>query len=208
MMIEREVSSQNKIIEAAIKVFAQYGYDKASTTLIAKAAGLSKGLIFHYFGNKSDLYAATYQSAVEIMINELMDKINYDQPDMLLRLRESVQLKLQLMQDFPDIFEFVKIAYYEQPPELRDKFKQINADLLDQSMGKLYQNIDYSLFRPDVNVGLAMTTINNTLEKWSENYVQSHYRESLANFDPEDTLVHLDAFLKLFRTCFYKEAAP
>lgn len=47
---------QDRIINAAMKEFAQKGYDKASTNEMVKEAGISKGLLFHYFQNKKQLY--------------------------------------------------------------------------------------------------------------------------------------------------------
>ena len=38
---------QDRMINAALKVFAIYGFNKASTDDIVKEAGISKGLLFH-----------------------------------------------------------------------------------------------------------------------------------------------------------------
>ena len=50
-MTEKESS----IINSAISLFAQDGYDGTSTRLIAKKAGVSEGLIFKHFKNKRGL---------------------------------------------------------------------------------------------------------------------------------------------------------
>ncbi|AKA68808.1 TetR/AcrR family transcriptional regulator [Clostridium scatologenes] len=47
---------KNRIIKAALKEFAIKGYEEASTNNIVKEAGISKGMIFHYFENKKNLY--------------------------------------------------------------------------------------------------------------------------------------------------------
>ena len=44
------------VLNAAMEVFAEYEYKKASTDLIAAKAGVSKGLLFYYFHNKKSLY--------------------------------------------------------------------------------------------------------------------------------------------------------
>ena len=43
---------QLSVLNAAMEVFAEYEYKKASTDLIAAKAGVSKGLLFYYFHNK------------------------------------------------------------------------------------------------------------------------------------------------------------
>ena len=40
---------QDRMINAALKAFAVNGYKRASTDEIVKDAGISKGLLFHYF---------------------------------------------------------------------------------------------------------------------------------------------------------------
>jgi AcrR family transcriptional regulator len=44
-----------KILEAAVRLFAQKGYSASSTSEIAKTAGVSEGTIFNYFKTKKEL---------------------------------------------------------------------------------------------------------------------------------------------------------
>ena len=47
---------REKILLACIDEFSAHGYQNASTNRIVKAAGISKGLLFHYFDNKKTLF--------------------------------------------------------------------------------------------------------------------------------------------------------
>ena len=47
---------QDRILNAAMEEFARNGYKNTSTNKIVKQAGISKGLLFHYFSNKKELY--------------------------------------------------------------------------------------------------------------------------------------------------------
>ena len=57
---------QDRMINAALKVFALNGYKHASTDDIVKEAGISKGLLFHYFGSKAGVYEFIYESKVRL----------------------------------------------------------------------------------------------------------------------------------------------
>jgi len=46
------------ILDSAEELFAEHGFNGTSTALIAKSAGVAKGLLFYYFPAKSDLLAA------------------------------------------------------------------------------------------------------------------------------------------------------
>ncbi|MBC8527237.1 MAG: TetR/AcrR family transcriptional regulator [Candidatus Cloacimonetes bacterium] len=52
---EMREKSRNQIIEKALEIFAEHGYYKTSIEMIAKAAGISKGLIYNYFKSKDEL---------------------------------------------------------------------------------------------------------------------------------------------------------
>jgi AcrR family transcriptional regulator len=47
--------TQKSLLEAALKVFAKQGYHASSMAEIAKKAGVSKGLAYHYFSSKEEL---------------------------------------------------------------------------------------------------------------------------------------------------------
>ncbi len=49
---------REQIIEAALRVFAQKGFDRATNKDIADKAGITPGLIYHYFKSKEDLLRA------------------------------------------------------------------------------------------------------------------------------------------------------
>lgn len=54
----RKIDVENvreKILRAAMKVFAEHGYFRAPIHLVAQEARVSKGLIFWYFNSKDDL---------------------------------------------------------------------------------------------------------------------------------------------------------
>lgn len=47
--------SKKRIVEAAIKIFSQHGYNGATIRMIAKEAGISVGGVYLYFKNKEEL---------------------------------------------------------------------------------------------------------------------------------------------------------
>ena len=51
----RGTSKRERILRAAVDVFAEYGYFNAKVAQIAKAAGVADGTIYLYFDGKEDL---------------------------------------------------------------------------------------------------------------------------------------------------------
>lgn len=60
-----------QILETACRVFGTSGYAATSVADVADAAGISKPLIYNYFGSKDGLYAACLRHAAGILTGEI-----------------------------------------------------------------------------------------------------------------------------------------
>ena len=78
---------QDRIINAALRSFALGGYLHASTDDIVKLAGISKGLIFHYFETKLGLYQFVYDYSIRVINLEIRAAMSGDITD-LFAIRE------------------------------------------------------------------------------------------------------------------------
>src|SRR4029450_976328 len=58
LVADEETSKRRQILEGARKVFMDLGFDGASMGEIARAAGVSKGTLYVYFADKSQLFSA------------------------------------------------------------------------------------------------------------------------------------------------------
>jgi AcrR family transcriptional regulator len=60
-----------QILRAAIQVVARHGFEAASASLIAAQAGVSKGLIWHYFTDKTDLMKQAVVETIRVIRDEI-----------------------------------------------------------------------------------------------------------------------------------------
>lgn len=58
-----------RLLDAARKVFAKYGYDGASLDQVANAAGMTKGAVYHHFDSKADLFWALAETRLSGQLN-------------------------------------------------------------------------------------------------------------------------------------------
>ncbi|GIN94856.1 TetR family transcriptional regulator [Siminovitchia terrae] len=69
------------IIEAALKLFTQHGYEGASLADIAKEVGIHKSSIYTHFQKKEDLFFAVFDYAMSDYrehLKQLLNTIQYD----------------------------------------------------------------------------------------------------------------------------------
>ena len=64
--------SRQKILDAALEVFAKQSYHSASVGSIAKTAGISKGLMYNYFKSKEDMLNELMIGMMENLMCEFM----------------------------------------------------------------------------------------------------------------------------------------
>lgn len=64
--------TREQIRKAAFQLFAEEGYSNTSISAVAKKAGVSKGLIYHYFDSKEEILGAIFDQLVEVG-DEILD---------------------------------------------------------------------------------------------------------------------------------------
>ncbi|MBO0472258.1 TetR/AcrR family transcriptional regulator [Enterococcus ureasiticus] len=127
-----------RILQAALKQFATYGYQKANTDEIARDAGVSKGLIFHYFGKKQVLYERTISRVIDFLIEQSSDLFTKQYTDLVEVVVVSTRYKIKLEQEYPDYIHLLIAAYaqkYSLPNEIQEKL----AQYMDENMEIVHQ---------------------------------------------------------------------
>jgi AcrR family transcriptional regulator len=66
------IDSRERLLHAALRLFAEKGFAKTSTREIAQAAGANIAAISYYFGDKAGLYAATFTEPMGGNVGELI----------------------------------------------------------------------------------------------------------------------------------------
>lgn len=108
---------QDRIINAALKVFALNGYQHASTDDIVKEAHISKGLLFHYFDSKIGVYSFLYDYCTKLLSLELSSAIDPSETSYFEIRRQMEAAKLQALKSYPYMLLFMNRSQRETVPE-------------------------------------------------------------------------------------------
>jgi AcrR family transcriptional regulator len=117
---------RKQILQAAIAVFAEKGFDRATIADVARAAGVAEGSIYNYFKSKEDLLIGipryVIQPPVE-SINALLDTLDADTlppPEQMLTLMAR-NLVTTLRQN-AHVFRILLYALTAMSPQTREKY--------------------------------------------------------------------------------------
>ncbi len=203
-IVDLEEKRRDAILNAALKEFATKGFDEASTNVIAKESGISKGLMFHYVSSKKELFLFLYDYCTDMINQEYLELMNFNERDIFERLRQSYLLQLDLLQKHPWIFEFNKVSVVT-------KSEEINKELAERLKGKqslcyetMFDLIDESRFREGLDVERCKQLI-----LWANagftNQILEDIRNSENNeLDYDKIIARIDGYFNELRKLFYK----
>ena len=135
---------QDRIINAALKVFAKNSYRHASTDEVVKEAGISKGLIFHYFESKAGLYEFLFEYSARFMLLELSREVSSSETDFFELIRQMERARMQVMKLYPYMQQFLNMSLKETCREA-DRIAGRRAEYEERMLSYTRQP-DYSVF--------------------------------------------------------------
>ncbi|SDM99426.1 TetR/AcrR family transcriptional regulator [Bacillus sp. OK048] len=195
---------QDRIINAAIKEFAQKGYDSASTNEIVKEAGISKGILFHYFKNKKQLFFFLFDYCYNVVADEFYKKVDLTEKDFFKRIRQAVQIKTELQTQYPEILTFIQEAMMQDSPEIKAEFDKKKQELTAVNINIIYEGIDLSKFRDDVDVQKILKIIAWTFEKMSDEELLKAKMLPDHKIDYDKIYIEAEEYFEIFIKGFYK----
>jgi len=199
-----EESKRQRILNAALKEFAENGYEQASTNRIVKNAGIGKGMLFYYFNNKRELYQYLIDYSVDITVNEFLNLIDTTESDFIDRMKQVSELKMKLIADNPDIMNFMGTLILTQELELPAELITRMVELKKLGNAKLYDNIDTSLFRADVDVNKVYKLIQWSLEGYQNELTNRLKGQKMSAIDMNPLWNEFYEYLEIMKKSFYK----
>ena len=163
---------QDRMINAALKVFSQYGYYHASTDEIVKTAGISKGLLFHYFVNKIGVYGFLYDYATRFVTLELTNNVEKNETGFFELYNQILAAKVAAMTKYPYIFLFLNKAdeedYLEAVDEISDRREKYH-----RIMEALRERADITIFAEGVDYKKVGDILDYTVDGILEDTIKS-----------------------------------
>jgi TetR/AcrR family transcriptional regulator len=189
---------QDAIINASLRTFSEDGYKRASTDVIVRRAGISKGLLFHYFISKKGLYSFIYDYSVRFMSLELTQSVKKEEKDFFELIRQIEYAKTRVMKNYPYMEKFLNGVKFEKHPDalaaLREGEKE-NA--MEQIYNGLYRQTDLTKFQDRIDIKKVIHILN-----WcSEGFMREAFE---SDPDMDDMNVEYAKYIKMLRDHLYR----
>ena len=137
---ERQERSRKEIYQAALEEFGTYGYDKVNMERICGNHGISKGMMYHYYSGKDDLFLLCVEDtfcALKSYIEQYMAQSR--EPDAVAQIKNFFMIREYFLQLHPErklIFETAVLRppdhLHGQIQKLWSPLRQLNREFLEQ----------------------------------------------------------------------------
>jgi AcrR family transcriptional regulator len=201
-IMSMEEEKRNRLIQVAMQEFTK-GYSLANTVEITKNAGISKGLLFHYFGSKKGLFLFLMKYAAETVKSEYM-KVTLDSRDFLENIRRVSLTAGYLSFQYPVLYKFLGKGAFSLSEVFPEGIpKELNSGF-EKMMLQIYENADTSLFRNDIDTEKACNIIIWTMKGFSDKLMAygSELDDYKANYDQIEK--ELEEYLQILRKTLYR----
>ncbi len=163
-LLFKMTDKQERILQAALELFSNEGYNATSTSKIGKKAGVSEGLIFRHFTNKQGLLNAIIKDA-EVRIGEVLIPIIAEN-DPKSVLRKTIELPFSVKESE---FDFWRLQF-----KLKWEIRYNNPEKMQPLIDKLawaFEALQYE------NSNLEAVLLNQIIESISSEILKGNLKQ-------------------------------
>ncbi len=150
----KDGDKRERILAAAISVFAQKGFYATRVSEIAKAASVADGTIYLYFENKEDVLVSIFQDRIGQLVEVLKEKIA-EADSFEEQIRRIVELQLGLLEGQRDLAEVVTVNLRQSSSLLKQYAVPLFREYLDVIGTVIANGQKAGTFRADLNPKIA-----------------------------------------------------
>jgi AcrR family transcriptional regulator len=178
----KSMERRRRVLAAANRCFSRNGFRKASVDMIAEDAGVSKGLVFSFFGHKDGLFDAVIEQTLTAWTGFAAHQASrfHDQP------------LLELISMFRGSFEFashtpmLRVLMANGDREILERLPSLPRTVRDwqgRFADVIQRGITHGVFRADIDPHLASLVIHDVQELYLDQMIDT----GNSGYDPDRT---------------------
>ena len=146
-MVNETQDTRQRIREAAIRVFAREGFDRASVKSIAVEAGVAVGSIYNHFEDKDDLLVSIFEEEFNARLS-FLDELRSGSGPVLLQIEALIEAHFQKVRQYPELAELLLYERFRPGGRLRERIIPLQRRIVERIEEILRTGIDAGWVRP------------------------------------------------------------
>lgn len=141
---EKNQQTRRRIMDNALAEFSKRGYGASSVNTICASREISKGIIYHYFNTKDELYLACVQECFDRLTDHLRSALTAGQGTVQEQLEQYFSARMAFFQMYP-VYQPIFCEAVISPPDhllpqiqaCRQAFDDLTVDTLERLLRPL-----------------------------------------------------------------------
>lgn len=155
---EKNLLSRRKILDSAVMEFASQGYGLSSVNTICTAGSISKGILYHYFKDKDELYLVCIQELFDALTEHLTTALTKQSGTVEMRLEQYFDARLCFFQTYPSYHKLFCDVVIAPPQHLAQAIREIRTAFDALNISVLTELLQTLKLREDVTIEAAVDT--------------------------------------------------
>jgi AcrR family transcriptional regulator len=124
-MSPSEVQTEDVILDAAVEVFLDKGYDGARMQEIANQAGINKALLHYYFRNKEKLFIKSFEKLFATFLTGLVGNMQAG-TNLEIMLKNGAEQQLKFLKKHRKLPLFILNAFQQHPKLIKEVIDKVH----------------------------------------------------------------------------------
>jgi len=178
----------HRILEAAVKVFAEQGFHQSTISQIAREAGVADGTIYLYFKNKDDILVQFFNYKTKLVFDRFREEV--DKADNCFdKLRNLIRRHLEEFQNDRNMAVLYQAETHQNSRLVEEQIRDMSKLYLDIVSEIVEQGQEEGGIRKDIYVGLVKRFILGGVDEVINTWLHSGGKYDLVSM--ADPLVDL-----------------
>jgi len=180
--ILRSIDKHARIINAAIKIFAEKGFYNTRISEIAHEANIADGTIYLYFKNKDDILISLFEEEFGKICKLMRAELN-NTDDPVEKLRIFALRHLNMILDNRYLAEVIQVELRQSAKFMREYVNKVFLEYLNLISAVIREGQEMGIFRKDVAPGIIKRAFFGALDEMARYWVLSHAKK----YTPDDS---------------------
>ncbi|MEG1560613.1 MAG: TetR/AcrR family transcriptional regulator [Clostridia bacterium] len=155
---EKKMLSKRKILDSAFEEFGKRGYGLSSINTICTDGDISKGILYHYFKDKDELYLVCVQELFDLLTEYLMRELSDVSGTKTARLERYFDARLDFFNERPLYHRLFCDVVISSPQHLAESIRKIKGEFDALNISVLTELLKETQLRADITIESVVET--------------------------------------------------
>ena len=188
----KDENKHHKIIQAAIKVFAEKGFYNSRVSEIAKEANVADGTIYLYFRNKDDILISLFEEEFGQIVENMRKELEKER-DALQKIRRFATMHLSIISKQRHLAEVLGVEVRQSSKFMKEYVNKPFIEYLNLVRSVVSEGQELGLIRKDLTPGVMKRALFGALDEMARYWVLSAKKKHSIN---EAALQISDVFIR------------